>query len=309
MDAPVLCRHYEPRSDELTSLRRNRIKLIRRDWVGGDLILCQRHCRNGGNPLAEELPGLIDQLRKLWILDLVVRNGGFQKAALQAKVTRSAISQSISQLEKVHGRSLLVRERGSVRATPYCLDVLAKARPVLDSLSHLEPTRQPIPAMAWIDLGAFESLAIEIMPRLIKTLEKKCPGIRITVKVGRSGKLATMVRKGELCMAILIENDLLSGLTVIPVGEDRLGLFVSSSLPKEFHSLKALEKLPLGALSVGPDGVPIYFAKFIKALNLQKKVSFSSDSLEALLAATSHGSIVAILPNGLLAEECPASSK
>ncbi len=240
--------------------------------------------------------GQIAQLRKLWILDLVVRHGGFQKAALQAKVTRSAISQSISQLEKVHGKSLIIRERGGVKATQYCLDVLAKAKPILDSLATLEPTHQKIPKMAWIDLGAFETLAIAIMPQLLRVLEEKCPGIKVTVKVGRSGKLATMVRKGELCSAFVIENDLLNGLTVIPVAEDRLGLFVSATLPKTFHSLEGIAGLPLGAMSPGPDGQPLYLTKFTKALNLTKKVSFSSDSVEALFAAARHGSIAAILP-------------
>jgi DNA-binding transcriptional LysR family regulator len=272
--------------DKIHQARKTKCRTASGFWVRGISTLSV-------NP---EFPGLIDQLRKLWILDLVVQQGGFQKAALKAKVTRSAISQSVSQLEKLHGKSLLIRDRGNVRATPYCLEVLAKAKPVFESLLHLEPTGLKIPAMTWLDLGAFESLAISIMPRLLRVLEKKCPGIKVTVKVGRSGKLAGMVRRGELCMAIVIENDLLSGLTVIPVADDRLGLFASSAVTAELRSWDAVEKLPLGALVAGPDGQPGYFTKFSKALNLTRKVSFSSDSLEALLAAACHGSIVAILP-------------
>jgi DNA-binding transcriptional LysR family regulator len=250
------------------------------------------------NP-ALPVPGLIDQLKKLWMLDLVVRHGSFQKAATHAKVTRSAISQTISHLEQLHGKSLLVRGHGSVSATAYGMQVLEQARPILGSLESLHPLAvhgDRVPRMTWLDLGAFESLAIQIMPKLLERLARKCPGIRVTVKVGRSGRLATLVRKGELCMAIVVENDLLSGLTVIPLATDRLGLYVSSSLPDSLKSLAALDKLPVGGLSSGPEGQPAYMEKFLKSLNLTKRISFSSDSLEAVLAVTAHGAIVGVLP-------------
>jgi DNA-binding transcriptional LysR family regulator len=232
---------------------------------------------------------LIDQLRKLWILDLVARHGSFQIGATHAKVTRSAVSQTISQLEKLYGKTLLVRQRGAVKTTAYCDSLLRKARPILDSLALLEESPEiTSPAMSWLDIGAFESLAIEVMPNLLQRLQRLCPGIRVTVRVGRSGKLATMVRKGELCMAIVIENDLCEGLTLIPLATDRLGLFISQGA--------SLQKLPVGTIQAGPEGVPLYYSKFTKALKLEKRISFHSDSLEALLAACCYGSIAAILP-------------
>ena len=178
-------------------------------------------------------PELIDQLKKLWILDTLVEQGSFAKAAIQAKVTRSAISQTISQLEKAHSKILLIREKGSIKPTPYCLEILAKVRPLLQSLETLK-INQPkdVPQMSWLDIGTYESLAVTLLPPLTDILQQKCPGIKLTVKVARSGKLSTMVRRGELCMALIIENDLMEGLTVIPVGEDRLGFFVSASLPE-----------------------------------------------------------------------------
>jgi DNA-binding transcriptional LysR family regulator len=73
-------------------------------------------------------------------------------------------------------------------------------------------------------------------------------------------------------------------------------MFVSSLLPKKFHSWPAARALQLGALSAGTDGQPRYLTRFLKAINISKKISFSSDSLEALAAAASHGSVIAILP-------------
>jgi DNA-binding transcriptional LysR family regulator len=242
-------------------------------------------------------PELIDQLRKLWMLDTLIQQGSFAKAAAYAKVTRSAISQTISQLERAHSKILLIREKGSVKPTPYCLEVLAKVRPLLSSLESLSIDQpRDVPRLSWLDIGAYESLAVTLMPSLLDVLQQKCPGIRLTVKVARSGKLSSMVRKGELCMAIVIENDLMEGLTVIEVGEDRLGYFVSASLPSKMQTWEATKTLAIGDLLPGPDGPPRYHSKFVEASRLSGHPSFTSDSLEAILAATTHGSIVGILP-------------
>src|SRR5947209_5417604 len=98
-------------------------------------------CRCSAEGRGMSGPERIDELRKVWLLDVVVENGCFQKAALQAKVTRSAVSQTISHLEKSHGKILLIRERGTVRPTSYCLEVLKVARPILRSLDALGPEK------------------------------------------------------------------------------------------------------------------------------------------------------------------------
>src|SRR5256885_1871058 len=93
-------------------------------------------CRMSSSELPN-LPELINQLRKLWVLDLVVSSGSFQEAATHAKITRSAVSQTISQLEKYFARNLLVRGHGSVTPTSHCEELLKKARPLLSSLESL----------------------------------------------------------------------------------------------------------------------------------------------------------------------------
>lgn len=240
----------------------------------------------------------IDQLKKTWLLDLVVENGSFQKAALQAKVTRSAVSQTISQLEKVHGKILLIRDRGAIRATPYCLEILERARPVLGLLDQLEPRKEraAAPVMSWLDIGAYESLAIEIIPRLLKRVSLHSPNIRVTVRVARSATLASMVRKGELCMAVLVDNDALGGLDVVAVAEDRLGLYTSATLSRRPGARRVAADLPLGSLAAGPDGMPRYLTRFLKALGISEPPTLASESFEALLEATAQGAVRAILP-------------
>ncbi|MBK7961363.1 MAG: hypothetical protein IPK04_09275 [Bdellovibrionales bacterium] len=42
----------------------------------------------------------VDQIKKLWILDLVIRTGSLKQAAIQAKISPSAISQRSRRLSR-----------------------------------------------------------------------------------------------------------------------------------------------------------------------------------------------------------------
>jgi DNA-binding transcriptional LysR family regulator len=72
-------------------------------------------------------------------------------------------------------------------------------------------------------------------------------------------------------------------------------------LPKKLQTWETVNHLAVGDLFSGPDGQPRYHAKFIEAAKLPSHPTFTSDSLEAILAATAHGSIVGILPSRVAA--------
>lgn len=52
----------------------------------------------------------VDQIKKLWILDLIIQAGSLKSAAQMAKVTPSAVSQALSSLEKNVGKPLVIRD-------------------------------------------------------------------------------------------------------------------------------------------------------------------------------------------------------
>ena len=69
----------------------------------------------------------VDQIKKLWVLDLIIQSGSLRKAALQAKVSPSAVSQTLSSLERSIGRPLLVRSKGGVTPTRCDRDTRSRA--------------------------------------------------------------------------------------------------------------------------------------------------------------------------------------
>jgi DNA-binding transcriptional LysR family regulator len=239
----------------------------------------------------------VDQIKKLWILDLIIQTGSLKAAALQAKVTPSAVSQSLSALEESVGKPLLIRERGSITPTSHALSILEVVRPAFDAFERLKNLGQsPAPRMTWLNFGTYESIAVCILPGLIESLRDKMPHLKLGLRVARTSNLLTMVRKGELCSALVPEPEDLDRFYVKSVGEDRLGLYVSSKHAISKLGYDAVKKYGLGSLAPGKDGLPRYMSNFLKQID-PIKAFVQSDSFETLKSAASQGALVAMLPN------------
>lgn len=239
----------------------------------------------------------VDQIKKLWILDLVIQHGSLKKASLQAKVSPSAVSQTITALEHSFGRPLLIREKGWVTPTQDAILLLEIVRPAFDAFDKLRDMNQaPIPKLSWLNFGTYESLAVDLLPGLIHSLRTKLPGLRLGLRISRTQNLLAMVRKGELCSALITEVDNLDRFYVKEVMTDRLGLYVSKKHDLAHEGWKALGKFGYGSLAPSKDGLPRYFMKFMRHRGLTHPTVIS-DSFETLRAAAVSGSIVSVLPN------------
>lgn len=238
----------------------------------------------------------VDQIKKLWILDLVIQLGSLKKASLVAKVSPSAISQSLTALEAQYGRPLLIREKGLALPTAEATALLEIVRPAFHAFSRLKDLNElPVPKISWLNFGTYESIAVDLLPGLVSSLKHKLPHMRLGVRISRTSNLLTMVRKGELCSALISEVDDLDRFYTKVVAEDRLGFYISRHHPISSLGWSALDSYGLGTLAGAKDGLPRYFTKFIKQFDLPKP-SIVSDSFETLRATAAGGAIVSLLP-------------
>lgn len=238
----------------------------------------------------------VDQIKKLWVLDLVIRLGSLKKAALAAKVTPSAISQTLTSLENSFGKPLLVRDQGSVTATQDALHILQIVRPAFEAFERLkENSQSPAPKITWMNLGTYESIAVDILPGLIYSFRQKLPNLKLGLRISRTSNLLSMLRKGELCAALITEVDDLEKFYARQVGVDRMGIYISNRHPIKDYGWTGIEKFGLGSLAPGKDGLPRYFTKFLRQFDLVKP-SILSDSFETLRATAAAGAIAAVLP-------------
>lgn len=260
------------------------------------------------------------EIRRLWILKLIVENGTIKRAAVAANLTSSAVSQALSGLEEDLKRRLLIRQGDKFVPTPYCQGLLNAATPALDALeslqSYISPKQDAIPKLSSLTIGTTQSIAIDVLPGLTERLRDKCPGIRIHLKVGRSAALCASVRKGELSIALVADNDNMEGLSVVPVATERMGFYCSSRPEIAKHGWALVERLGVGAFPPDQDGYAPYFRKLFKIFGPNWRPSLLSESYEALRVLASNGSMVCVLStrvaalqNGDLIELDPPQAK
>jgi DNA-binding transcriptional LysR family regulator len=209
----------------------------------------------------------IDQIRKLWMLDLIIQSGSFKDAALRAGVSPSAVSQALKSLEYSVGIPLVIRNRGTIAPTPEALSILSVVRPAFaafDQLASLGPA--PPPKMSWLNFGTYESLAIDILPGLIQRMRDLMPHLRLELRISRTPNLLTMIRKGELCSALITEVDDLDRFYAREVCVDQLGFFIARKHPIAALEWGAVRLHGVGVLVPGSGGWPRYFSRFMKQL-------------------------------------------
>jgi DNA-binding transcriptional LysR family regulator len=250
----------------------------------------------------------VEQIKKIWFLHLVTEEGSLRGAALRAKVTPSAISQAISSLEAGIGQRVLIRRKGAQRSgvdqslesrveiTSMGRSLLDQARPAFEILASLSATApQQVPRISWMNLGTYESLAIDLLPGLIRSFREKSPDMRIGLRVARTPQLLQDLRQGELCAAIVTEFDDIDKFYTREIGEDRLGVFVANTPEFREQGWKSIDRKGVGSLLPGRNGLPRYFTKFLRAYDLAKPF-FLSESFETLRAAAVSGATAAVLP-------------
>ena len=169
---------------------------------------------------------------KLWLLKILNHYGNFKETANHARMTQSAVSQNLSALEKEMKTSLVVRERGEVKLTEEGNRLLRKVEPVLDILKDVEESQnQGGQLTGRVRMGAYESLAVQLVHYIYGTLEVKQPELKVELVTGRSHYLVDMIRTGQIDMAFTINGKGESRIGCETIATEGLGLYASKDNP------------------------------------------------------------------------------
>jgi DNA-binding transcriptional LysR family regulator len=148
-------------------------------------------------------PWLGVELRHLAALVAVVREGSFRGAAEALGYAQSTVSQQIAQLERVSGRRLVSRRRGTApvlltaageRLLPHAEEIIARFGSAHLDLVALDcgPTRA-------LRVGCFESAATRLIPRILAALRRRAPDVRVrATEADHCSELLEQVQQGAL---------------------------------------------------------------------------------------------------------------
>jgi LysR family hydrogen peroxide-inducible transcriptional activator len=159
-------------------------------------------------------------LKQLRYVEALARHGHFGQAAEACAVSQPALSMQIKELEEGLGARLFERGARQVRLTGLGEDFAARARDILravDELAEVARARRDGPG-GRLRLGVIPTIAPYLLPRLIRDLSARYPGVDLQVRETQTDRLI-----GEL-----LDGRLDTALVALPVSEpslDEVALF------------------------------------------------------------------------------------
>ena len=136
----------------------------------------------------------------------VAERGSFHAAAAHLGITQTALSHRMKKFEAYLGVTLLSRTTRQVSLTPAGLELLPRARHLLegarqifDDLGKAAAARQER-----IAIGCLPTLTIHLLPRVLREFVANHPGTSVRVYDNSASEIAVRVQKGDAEFGITI---------------------------------------------------------------------------------------------------------
>jgi DNA-binding transcriptional LysR family regulator len=256
-------------------------------------------------------------LRQLAHFVAVAEDGTISGAAERLIMSSSALSASITELERALGADLLVRRRAQgVSLTPIGQLVLDRAKRLLADGAELTylVRGNGTDLVGPLVIGCFVTLAPTVLPRLLTDFEELHPRVTLDFVEGHQDQLREALLAGEIDAAVLYDMGPLEDL-------DRIVLYVARgyALFGQAHPLADRETVTLEELAGEPlilfDQPPStdYAMACFRARGLVPNVRHRTHSHELTRSIVARGRSYAILvqrpPNKLSYEGLPILEK
>ena len=161
-------------------------------------------------------------------------------AAEVLSYSQSGVSRMIQDIEKEWGLSLLERNRSGVRLTPEGEKLLPAIRRVVEALDSYHAQTQSLRSSegGGIRIGAFTSVAVHWLPRIIKEYQAQPPAVDFRMLGGDYHDIAQGFASGSIDVGFVTREMNIPAVETLPLTEDRL----LAVLPKD-HPLAGQQRI------------------------------------------------------------------
>ena len=236
----------------------------------------------------------------------VARFRSFSQAAKANKVTQSAVSQIVSQIEKRLGVQLVNRATRPLRLTDEgkrfyrgCQDLVQRYSELTESVREV-PIQQSI-----VRVAAIYSVGLRDMHRYIEYFQKLDPGGNIQIDYHLPGKVHERVLDGTADLGLISFAKNSRELITLPWRNEEVVLACAPD-----HPLAHLDSVSPSTLS-GHEFIALAkglvvrreFDRFLREHNVAFSVTMEFDNIENTKKAVAEGAGIALLPGPTLRPE------
>lgn len=244
------------------------------------------------------------ELRHLVAFEAVARHRSFTAAADDLGYTQSAVSQQISDLERIAGTRVFIRFSGPrpVELTEAGRVLLAHAHPILARMEAIHVDMEALAQGAVGDLrvGTFQSAATRLLPPLLLAFRQAWPRVEVALfESGSHDEIDTQVERGALDLAFthppipegvpLAYTDLLSDPYLLVVGRDH-----PLTGRRRPTSLKDLGEIDLVGYRVCRAHAEV--ERYLRSRGVEPRVVFRAEDNQLLQGLAARGVGAAIMP-------------
>jgi DNA-binding transcriptional LysR family regulator len=196
------------------------------------------------------------QLESLKVFCDLSETKSFTKAAQINKVTQSAVSQTVSALERLFKSLLIERSKKNFRLTPEGEVLYDYSKKILQSYGGLQSKLQEIQGVLSgnIHVATVYSIGLYDLPPCIKKFLQDCPTVNVHVEYRRANEVYDDVLSNIVDLGLVAYPAPDSKLEIVPLRKD--ALFLACYPQHPFAKLKSIK---------------------LKAINGQKFINFEKD--------------------------------
>ncbi|RVT59833.1 LysR family transcriptional regulator [Niallia taxi] len=240
-------------------------------------------------------------LARYEIFNTVVELGSLTKAAEALNITQSAVSYSIANLEAEFGFPLLIRSRSGITLTSNGQRMLKSVRTVLHWDEKLKQEAASIKGLevGTVRIGAFTSVCIQWLPRLLKNFKQEHPFIEIKIFQGGYQDVEEWITNGVIDFGFTTlpttEN-----FETIPLKKDRILCILPQKHPLSILDKVRIDQLKNEAFITLKSGYNHDIKRILKDTGVTLQNSFEMADDQAILAMVENELGVSIMPELVL---------
>ncbi|MFK5925496.1 MAG: LysR substrate-binding domain-containing protein [Desulfuromusa sp.] len=144
-------------------------------------------------------------LRKLEIFTAVAISGSVTKTADKLRLSQSAISMALADLENSYDEPLFIRQGRKLRLNDRGRLILPSAQKILKQSVAIDQllTDSASEPIGQLQIGASTTIGNYLLPLLMAQFSKAYPKASIAMQVGNSETISTLLDQGELDLALI----------------------------------------------------------------------------------------------------------
>lgn len=154
-------------------------------------------------------------IRQLEMMSVLPEHATLSSASAALRISESALSQAITQVERLVGDQLCVRRKGQgLRLTPAGRHFASQAKEILRATDELtlDPSRAGQSLRGPVHLGCFASLAPHLLPPILSEARAQHPELDLQVTAGTHDELLPRLNSGHLDAVLAYDLQLPHGL-------------------------------------------------------------------------------------------------